>query len=259
MTFKHLTYERSDAVVTITFVAEKGLNAFHSALLSELNLAVDRLSEEEGLRVVLFKGSGKAFIAGADISEMADLGAEEGRAFGEFGQEIFAKIEALAVPTIAVIDGFTLGGGNEMAMACDMRIASTRSKFGQPEVSLGITPGFGGSFRLPRLVGVGKAKELLFTGRMIDAEEALAIGLVNQAVDPEELDGAVEKIVKAILRNAPIAIAHTKRAVDAALGGTTAEGNAIEAAYFGLCFATEDQKTGMKAFLAKEKADFQGK
>ncbi len=259
MTFKHLTYKRDEAVVTITFVAEKGLNAFHGALLSELDRAVDRLREEQGLRLVLFKGSGKAFIAGADISEMADLNAEEGRVFGEIGQGIFEKIETLAVPTIAVIDGFTLGGGNEMAMACDMRVASTRAKFGQPEVSLGITPGFGGSFRLPRLVGVAKAKELLFTGRMIDAEEALAIGLVNQVVAPEELDEAVNKIAKAILRNAPLAVAYTKRAVDAALGSTTAEGNSIEAAYFGLCFATADQKAGMKAFLAKEKANFQGK
>ena len=244
-----------EGVVILTISSPATLNALNTTILGELNAFVDSIDPDK-TRVLVITGEGKAFVAGADISEMAHLSEEEGLAFGRFGASVFKKIEDLPFPVIAAVNGFALGGGCELAMACDIRIASKKARFGQPEVGLGIIPGFSGTYRLPKLVGQGIAKELIYTGRMIDADEALFVGLVNRVVEPEELAGAVDATIAAILKNAPIAVSYAKTCINENYDLDIDESLALENQYFAKCFATADQKEGMAAFLNKRKAEF---
>jgi enoyl-CoA hydratase len=247
--------ETPEGVVTLTIASPATLNALNTTLLCELEDFVDTLDIER-TRVLVITGEGKAFVAGADISEMAHLSETEGLVFGQRGSRVFKKIEDLPFPVIAAVNGFALGGGCELAMACDIRIASIKARFGQPEVGLGIIPGFSGTYRLAKLVGQGVAKELIYTARMIDADEALRIGLVNSVVLPEELMNAVDAMVALILKNAPLAISFAKTCINENYDLDVDESIALENQYFAKCFATADQKEGMDAFLNKRKAIF---
>jgi enoyl-CoA hydratase len=250
----------NDGIGTVIINRPKALNALNAATVYELDQMFDELAANDAVKVVIVTGSGeKSFVAGADIIEMKAKTAIEGRQWGQLAQAVFSKIENLAKPVIAAVNGYALGGGCELAMACDIRIASEKAKFGQPEVSLGIPPGFGGTQRLSRLVGKGRAKELLFTGDMIDASEAYRIGLANQVVAPEELINTAKTMAKKIMSRAPIAVQVCKSAVNKGLDVDLNSGIAYEAEVFGLCFATEDQKEGMTAFIEKRKANFIGK
>lgn len=244
-----------EGVVKLTISSPATLNALNSTILGELEDFVDSLGPDT-TRILVITGEGKAFVAGADISEMAHLSEEEGFAFGKRGARVFKKIEDLPFPVIAAVNGFALGGGCELAMSCDIRIASAKARFGQPEVGLGIIPGFSGTYRLPKLVGQGIAKELIYTGKMIGADEALRIGLVNSVVAPEELDAAVNALVSAILKNAPIAVGFAKACINENYDLDVDESVALENRYFAKCFATDDQKEGMDAFLHKRPAAF---
>ncbi len=258
--YTNLLFEVKDSIGMITLHRPKALNALNTELLQELSDLLDRIKEDTSVGIVILTGSGeKSFVAGADIAEMQTLTAIEGRKFGKIGQDVFNKLENLPQPVIAAINGFALGGGCELAMACDIRIASEKAKFGQPEVSLGITPGFGGTQRLPRLIGKGRAKELIYTGDIIDAGEAYRIGLVNKVAAPDELMNTAQAMAEKILSRAPIAVQLSKTAVNEGLNMDLASGIAYEAEVFGLCFATEDQKEGMTAFVEKRKAHFAGK
>lgn len=259
MAFQNLIYEKNDGVAVITINRPNALNALNKDTLLELKAAVEKASTDDEVMVLIITGAGeKAFVAGADITYMLDINALEGREFGMIGQHVFRLIENLPKPVIAAINGFALGGGLELAMACDFRICSENSKFGQPEVGLGVTPGFGGTQRLPRLVGEGMAKELLFTGDTIDAFEALRIGLVNHVVSSEELLEFTNKIARKICFRGQIAVRFCKAAVNEGLQTDIDRGMSIEADLFGLCFSTQDQKEGMRAFIEKRKANFQG-
>lgn len=251
----------SDAAIGIRRVQihrPEALNSLDAELLNELSQCIDSLGADSSVRVVLLTGVGKAFVAGADIKAMASLNARAAEEFGELGARTFRKLELLPVPVVAVVNGYALGGGCELAMACDIRIASEKAVFGQPEVGLGICPGFGGTQRLPRLVGAGLAAELLFTARNVRADEALRIGLVNALHAPEELEAAALKLAEVIASKAPLAVRAAKRAMQRGLQADIDTGVAYESAAFGGCFATEDQKEGMRAFLSKGKADFKG-
>lgn len=236
----------------------ESLNALDAGLLEELGRCFDALHAGGNVRVVLLTGVGKAFVAGADIKAMAPMNAREGQDFGELGARVFRKLELLPMPVIAVVNGYALGGGCELAMACDIRLASEKAVFGQPEVGLGICPGFGGTQRLPRIVGSGVAAELLFTARNVRADEALRIGLANAVYAPEALEGEALKLAEQIASKAPLAVRAAKRAMYRGLQADIDTGVAYESAEFGGCFASEDQKEGMKAFLAKGKAEFKG-
>jgi enoyl-CoA hydratase len=253
----HLRIEKRGAVGIVTFSRPEALNALNLETLKELDALLDEIATDSTLGIVIFTGEGKAFIAGADIKEMSVLNAEEGRAFGVLGQRIFYKLERLDQVTIAAVNGFALGGGCELALACDLRYAGAKAKMGQPEVTLGITPGFSGSQRLPKLIGLARAKELIFTGKMIGAVEAEQMGLVNKVVDGDVLEYAIE-VASTIERNAPLAVKYSKKAIDSGYGQTVNEGNVLEAGFFGLCFASEDQKEGMSAFINKQKPNFKG-
>ena len=244
-----------EGVVKLTISSPATLNALNSTILAELEDFVDSIDLDR-TRVLVITGEGKAFVAGADISEMAHLSEEEGLAFGRLGARVFKKIEDLPFPVIAAVNGYALGGGCELSMACDIRIASAKARFGQPEVGLGIIPGFSGTYRLPKLVGQGIAKELIYTGKMIGADEALRIGLVNSVVPPEELPGAVDALVAAILKNAPIAVSYAKSCINENYDLDVDDSLALENQYFSKCFATDDQKEGMDAFLGKRPAVF---
>lgn len=244
-----------EGVVILTISSPATLNALNSTILGELDAFVNAL-DPATTRVLVITGEGKAFVAGADISEMAHLSEAEGLAFGKYGAKVFKKIEDLPFPVIAAVNGFALGGGCELAMACDIRIASAKARFGQPEVGLGIIPGFSGTYRLPKLVGQGIAKELIYTGKMIGADEALRIGLVNCVVAPEELMGAVDALVASILKNAPIAVGYAKACINENYDLDVDESIILENQYFSKCFATTDQKEGMDAFLNKRPAVF---
>ena len=217
------------------------------------------MAEDNGILAVVLTGEGRAFVAGADISEMKSKNAIEGEIFGKLGASVFRKIELLPKPVIAAVNGFALGGGCELAMSCDIRLASTKAKFGQPEVGLGITPGFSGTQRMPRLIGMGKAKELIYTADIIDAAEAYRIGLVNHVYEPEALMEEAMKMAEKIASKAPIAVKNSKEAINRGIQTDMDSAVAIEAYLFGLCFASEDQKEGMTAFFEKRKANFQNK
>lgn len=258
-------YEQKDAIGIITINREKALNALNSQVLDELNEAFDAV-DLNTVRCLILTGAGeKSFVAGADIGEMSTLTKAEGEAFGKKGNDVFRKIETFPIPVIAAINGFALGGGCEISMSCDIRICSENAMFGQPEVGLGITPGFGGTQRLARLVGAGMAKQMIYTARNIKADEAYRIGLVNEVVKAtvdeegnvtvsakENLMAAAEKMAASIAKNAPIAVRNCKKAINDGLEADMDKAIVIEEKLFGDCFETEDQKAGMGNFLKKK-------
>ena len=248
-----VVYEQKGAVGIVTISREKALNALNSTVLEELDATFDAINLDE-VRCVILTGAGqKSFVAGADIGEMSSLTKAEGEAFGKKGNDVFLKIENFPVPVICAINGFALGGGCEIAMSCDIRICSDNAVFGQPEVGLGITPGFGGTQRLARLVGPGMAKQMIYTARNIKADEAFRIGLVNAIYTQEELLPAAEKMAAGIAKNAPIAVRNCKKAINEGLDVDMDAAIVIEEKLFGDCFETEDQKYGMAFFLDKNK------
>ena len=245
-------YEVKDAVGIITINREKALNALNSQVLDELNATLDAV-DLNTIRCLILTGAGqKSFVAGADIGEMSTLSKAEGEAFGKKGNDVFLKLEKFPIPVIAAVNGFALGGGCEISMSCDIRICSDNALFGQPEVGLGITPGFGGTQRLARLVGAGMAKQMIYTARNIDANEAFRIGLVNAVYPQDELMAAAEKMAAGIAKQAPIAVRNCKKAINEGLQVSIDEGVAIEEKLFGDCFETEDQRAGMGNFLKKK-------
>jgi enoyl-CoA hydratase len=260
MSFENILLERDGDAAVVTINRPKALNALNASTLQELDRAFTEIGGDDSVSVVIITGAGeKAFVAGADISFMKDLNAVAARGFAMLGQAVFNKIENLPQPVIAAINGFALGGGCELAMACDIRLASENARFGQPEVSLGVLPGFAGTQRLPRLVGKGLAKELIYTGDMIDANEAYRIGLVNKVYPAAELLAAAKKLAEKIASKGQVAIRLAKSAVNQGLEMDSARGMAYEAEVFGLSFATEDQFEGMSAFLEKRRAEFKGR
>lgn len=251
MAYIQVAAEGQIAILTID--RPKALNALNSEVLTELEAAIDALDLNE-IRALVITGAGeKSFVAGADIGEMSALTKAGGEEFGIHGNKVFRKIETLPIPVIAAINGFALGGGNELAMSCDIRICSENAVFGQPETGLGITPGFGGTQRLARLVSPGMAKQLIYTAKNIKASEALRIGLVNAVYPPEDLLPAAKKMAAQIADNAPIAVRACKKAINEGLEKGMDDAIALEVKLFGGCFETEDQVGGMKAFLNKEK------
>ncbi|MCC7381568.1 MAG: enoyl-CoA hydratase/isomerase family protein [Deltaproteobacteria bacterium] len=250
--------ETSGPVARLTIQRPKALNAINRAVLLELERALTSVAESA--RVVVLTGSGeKAFVAGADIGEMAAFSATEARAFSALGHRVLRRLEELEAVTIAEVNGFALGGGCELMLACDFAIASENARLGQPEVKLGVTAGFGGTTRLLRRIGRARAVQLLVTGEQIDAAEAARIGLVNEVVPREHLRPRVDAIAKAVVANGPLAVSATKRAVRLAAEIDLATANAYEQEIFGMCFATDDQKEGMKAFLEKRPASWTAK
>lgn len=253
-----LQTSREGAVETLTLHRPEALNAINAQMLDELDGELNRLHADTDLRCVVVTGSGeKAFAAGADIAAMAPLDASQATAFSAKGQSVLDKLASLSCPVIAAVQGFALGGGCELAMACDVIVASSRAKFGQPEVSLGVLPGFGGTQRLVRRVGWSVALDLCLTGRRIGADEALRVGLVSQVAEDDVL-ALAQRIAEGIAASGPIAVAHCKRAIHDFADGDLATAQAGERALFGLCFATADQTEGMQAFLEKRKAAFTG-
>ena len=259
MEYKKLIIQDNGAVRVIKINNPEALNALNTAILKELDAAFTEVAEDNGILAVVLTGEGRAFVAGADISEMKSKNAIEGEIFGKLGASVFRKIELLPKPVIAAVNGFALGGGCELAMSCDIRLASAKAKFGQPEVGLGITPGFSGTQRMPRRIGMGKAKELIYTADIIDAAEAYRIGLVNHVYEPEALMEEAMKMAEKIASKAPIAVKNSKEAINRGIQTDMDSAVAIEAYLFGLCFASEDQKEGMTAFFEKRKANFQNK
>ncbi len=248
-----------DRVCTVTINNPGSLNALNTAIIDELELLMESISSDDTISVVIITGAGRSFVAGADIEEMARMNSIEGREFGRKGAMLFRKIETLPKPVIAAVNGFALGGGCELALACDIRVASEKAKFGQPEVTLGITPGFSGCVRLPRIVGTGMAKEMIYTGKVIDANEALRIGLVNSVTTPEMLMESVLGIAAKIAMNAPYAVKFSKEAINNSNETEISCAIEFENNLFGLCFSTEDQKEGMRAFTEKRKPVFSNK
>lgn len=232
------------------------LNALNTDILNELDAAIKEIAADGNINVLILTGAGRAFVAGADISEMAGKTAMEGRRFGELGARVFRSLELMPQPVIAAVNGFALGGGCELAMACDIRIASAKAKFGQPEVGLGIIPGFSGTQRLPRLVGPGKARELIYTADVIKADEAMRIGLVEKVVEPEALMDEALVMARKIASKAQLAVRLAKDAINRGMQTDIDTAIALENDLFGLCFSTADQKEGMRAFLAKEAPKF---
>ena len=248
-----IQYEVQDMVAVLTIDRPKALNALNSAVLEELDAAISAI-DLDTVRCLIITGAGpKSFVAGADIGEMSTLTKAEGEAFGKKGNDVFRKIETLPIPVIAAVNGFALGGGNELAMSCDIRICSNNAMFGQPEVGLGITPGFGGTQRLARLVSPGMAKQLIYTARNISAEEALRIGLVNAVYEPEDLMGAALKMAAGIAKNAPIAVRACKKAINEGLEKDMDEALVLEEGLFGSCYETHDQVEGMACFMSRQK------
>ncbi len=252
----NLLLDVNEKIATITFNRPESLNALNIETLSEIDKVIEDIKNNENIEIVIFTGTGKAFIAGADISEMANMNEFEAKEYAKLGATIFRKIELLEKITIACINGYCLGGGNEFAMATDLRIASEHAKFGQPEVSLGIIPGFSGTQRLPRLIGVTKSKELLYTGKIIDANEAKLIGLVNQVVSHELLFESTLNLAKTILKNSQLAVRIAKKVVNEGIDSPLDDAIKLENTYFSQLFSTFEQKEGMQAFLEKRKANF---
>jgi enoyl-CoA hydratase len=260
MTFENLLYAKRDRIGFITFNRPKVLNALNRKTMEELNQLLIAAREDEDVRVLILTGAGeKSFVAGADIGELAVQTPVSGRETALFGQSVLHRLETLGKPSIAAINGFALGGGCEVALACSMRLASRTAKLGQPEVKLGILTGYGGSQRLSRLCGKGVAHELCLTGEMISADEALHIGLVNHVFEPAELLPAAETLAKKIIANAPLAVKFTMEAIERGVEMPQEEGQFLEATLFGICAATEDMREGTRAFLEKRPAQFRGK
>ncbi len=248
-----ITYEQEGFVGVLTINRPQALNALNSQVLDELSEALDNIDINETRALILTGAGEKSFVAGADIGEMSTLTKAEGEAFGKKGNDVVLKLEKLPIPTIAAVNGFALGGGCEISMSCDIRICSENAVFGQPEVGLGITPGFGGTQRLARLVSPGMAKQLIYTARNIKADEAYRIGLVNAVYPLEELMANAKKMAETIAKNAPIAVRNCKKAINDGLQVGIDEAVVIEEKLFGDCFETEDQKAGMGNFLEKDK------
>lgn len=260
MTLENLLYEKRDRIGFITFNRPKVLNALNRKTMEELNQLLIAARDDEDVRVLILTGAGeKSFVAGADIGELAVQTPVSGRETALFGQSVLHRLETLGKPSIAAINGFALGGGCEVALACSMRLASRTAKLGQPEVKLGILTGYGGSQRLSRLCGKGVAHELCLTGEMISADEALRIGLVNHVYEPAELLPAAETLAKKIIANAPLAVKFTMEAIERGVEMPQEEGQFLEATLFGICAATEDMREGTRAFLEKRPAQFRGK
>jgi enoyl-CoA hydratase len=260
MTFDNLLLERDGAVAILTFNRPKVLNALNAATLGELEAALRALKSDDDVRAVVLTGAGeKAFVAGADINELAVLTPAQGKEHARHGQRVFDLIEHLGKPVIAAINGFALGGGCELAMACTLRVAAETARLGQPEINLGIIPGYAGSQRLPRLVGKGRALELLLTGDMIGAQRAYEIGLVNQVVPAADLMAAAKKLAETLAGKAPIATRYIIEAVNQGLDMPQAQGAFLETALFGAIASTEDTREGTTAFLEKRKAAWKGR
>jgi enoyl-CoA hydratase/carnithine racemase len=260
LTLENVSYAKKGAIAYVTLNRPKVLNALNQKTWQELRKAFEDARDDAAVRGVILTGAGdKAFIAGADISELAHVTAVEAEKSSSYGQEVLNLVENLGKPVIAAVNGFALGGGCETAMACTIRVAVENAKFGQPEVKLGVIPGGGGTQRLPRLVGKGRALQLILSGEMISAQEAYRIGLVNEVVPTAELIARAEAILKQIFSNAPLAVKYSLEAVNKGLETSQAEGLSLEASLFGLCAGTEDKKEGTQAFLQKRAAQFQGR
>jgi len=260
MGWNNILLEKDGAVGVITINRPKALNALNQETLEELDQVLDMVEKDAEIQVVILTGAGgKAFVAGADITAMQNMTPLEAREFSLLGQKVFSKLETLSKPVIAAINGFTLGGGCELAMSCDIRLATEKSRFGQPEVNLGVIPGFAGTQRLPRLVGKGKAKEMIFSADPITAEEAHRIGLVNKIVPEDRLMEEAKDLARKIASKGQVAVRLAKIAINEGLEMDLDKAMAHEAHLFALCFATEDQKEGMRAFVEKRPAKFTGR
>lgn len=260
MEFKNLILKEKEGILTVTFNRPKALNALSNDTLKELEQVIEYISMNDSISgVILTGGDGKAFVAGADIVQMQPYKSEEGRDYAGFAQNIFNKLESMEKPVIAAVNGYALGGGCELAMACDIRIASEKAVLGQPEVNLGVIPCFGGTQRLTRLVGTGIAKELIYTGNFLKADEAKEIGLVNKVVSHEQLLEKAEEMMKLIISKAPIAIKYAKLAINRGIEMDLYNGLELEKDVAALCFATDDKDEGMNAFIEKRKPLFQNK
>jgi enoyl-CoA hydratase/carnithine racemase len=259
-TLENLLYEKKGGIAYVTLNRPKVLNALNHATWADLRTAFEDARDDAEVRGVILTGAGdKAFIAGADIGELARVTAVEAEESSRYGQEVLDLVENLGKPVIAAVNGFALGGGCETAMACTIRVAAEHAKFGQPEVKLGVPPGGGGTQRLPRLVGKGRALQLILTGEMIGAQEAYRIGLVNEVVPAADLITRAEEILKQIFSNAPLAVKFSLEAVNKGMETSQSEGLALEASFFGLCAGTEDKREGTQAFLQKRAPQFQGR
>lgn len=256
MEYKNLILKKEGNVCFLSINRPNALNALNTQVLEELSIAIDEVEKDQDVYVLIITGEGKAFVAGADIVEMKEKNAAEARTFSQLGIEIFRKLELTEKPVIAAVNGFALGGGCELAMSADIRIAGEKAKFGQPEVGLGITPGFAGTQRLSRLVGTAKAKELIFTADIISAHEAERIGLVNKVVPQEELLSTALEMGNKIASKGQLAVRYSKAAINRGIETDIETGMTIERDLFGLCFATEDQKEGMSAFVEKRAPEF---
>lgn len=257
--YQTIHYEKQDNIAIVTINRPEALNALNSTVITNLEQVVTTLENDRDIRCMILTGAGRSFVAGADIGEQCSLDLDGGRRWGQRGSALMRRIEKLEFPTIAAVNGFALGGGCELALSCDIILASEKAKFGQPEVGLGITPGSSGTQRLPRRVGIAKPKELIFSGRMIEADEAKEIGLVNVVYAPEALmDGALE-MAKSFAKNAPIAVKYAKACIDRGMQMDIDGGIACENELFAMCFATADQKEGMGAFLEKRTAAFRNR
>ena len=259
MTYETILFESADGIATITFNRPKAMNALNSVLLSELSDALDKIAEDESIRVLILTGTGeKAFVAGADITELATFNTLEAKYFAQKGQCVIGKLQELAIPTIAAVNGYALGGGSEMALACDFIYAAGTAFFGLPEITLGLIPGFGGTQRLPRLIGANMAKELIFTGKMIPAEQAKELGLVNSICEPQALMEATLKTAKMIAAKGKASLRAAKQAINNGLNVDLQTGLRIEQDAFAVCMASPDAAEGTKAFLEKRKPAFSG-
>jgi len=258
MSYETIAVQISDRVATITVNRPDKLNALNDRVIAELGEAIDSVVGDSAVGGVILTGAGRAFVAGADISELEKHGAVSAKRLAQTGQDVFRRFETSPKPVIAAVNGFALGGGCELSMACHIRIASEFAKFGQPEVKLGLIPGYGGTQRLPRLVGRGRALQLLLTGEMIDANEAYRIGLVNRVVPAADLLGAAAEMMRTILANAPVAVANLIEAVNRGYDATLDDALTLEATAFGLLAATDDKREGTRAFLEKRAARFTG-
>jgi enoyl-CoA hydratase len=256
MEFKNLTVKRVMNIGLISFCRPKYLNALNTETLLELDAAIAQLEADESIYVVVITGEGKAFVSGADIYEMKDLTPDQARFFSQRAQGVFRKIELMEKPVIAAVNGYALGGGCELMMCCDIRIASTSARIGHPEVGLGITPGFGGTQRLPRLIGIARAKEFIFSEKVVSAEEAERVGLVNRVVAPEDLMDETLHLAGTIAMKSRHAVKYAKTAINRGIETDIATGQAIERDLFGLCFASGEQKEGMAAFVEKRQPKF---
>ena len=251
--YQTIHYEKQDNIAIVTIDRPEALNALNSTVITDLKQVVTTLENDRDIRCMILTGAGRSFVAGADIGEQCSLDLDGGRRWGQRGSALMRRIEKLEFPTIAAVNGFALGGGCELALSCDIILASEKAKFGQPEVGLGITPGFSGTQRLPRRVGIAKAKELIFSGKVIGAAEAEKIGLVNAVYAPEELIPGAIAMAKSFTANAPIAVKYSKACIDRGMQMDIADGIALENELFAMCFATADQKEGMSAFVEKRK------